>query len=373
MKFLKIVLPGIAMIAATYGLGRFSFGLFLPNINQDLQMSATESGIVSSLFYFSYCLAIIYSTLKTDQIGPRKMILLAGLFVFVGLVLISITPNIFILSIGVIFAGSSAGLVSPPFGYAISLWVKLHEQGRANTWINSGTSIGLVFTGVTSLFIILDWRIIYLFYALITLLIIFWNFKAIPKKHKDLETNGITFTLKELKDSKRLIIASILLGVSTAPYWTFSKSYVESTGYYSTFSLSIFWVLIGLLGIVGGVSGSIIDKKGLVFSYKFSVLIISFSSILLALTPQIWILPFISSSLFGISYIFLTGVLLVWGIKIFLKNASFGIGLPFLLLALGQVIGSLFAGFIIDIFDYEITFFIYSCISLIALFLTPKF
>ena len=56
------------------------------------------------------------------------------------------------------------------------------------------------------------------------------------------------------------------------------------------------------------------------------------------------------------SYIFLTGVLLVWGIKIFVKNASLGIGIPFLMLAIGQVIGSTFAGLFIDTFNFMFTF-----------------
>ena len=79
MSFSKIVLPGIAMIATTYGLGRFSFGLFLPNISNDLQLSASQAGIISSLFYLSYCFTIIFSTIQTTKIGPKNMILLAGL------------------------------------------------------------------------------------------------------------------------------------------------------------------------------------------------------------------------------------------------------------------------------------------------------
>lgn len=202
MNFTKIVFPGIAIIAATYGLGRFSYGLFLPSINNDLKMGPTESGIISSLFYLSYCFSIIYSTLKTNKIGPRKMIILGGLFVFIGLILISIAPNSFILSLGVIFFGSSTGIVSPPFGYAISMWIRLHEQGKANTWINSGTSIGLVFAGITSLFTILDWRSTYLLYAVITLFILIWNYNSIPKQEKELNVNTALFTLTEIKYSK---------------------------------------------------------------------------------------------------------------------------------------------------------------------------
>jgi sugar phosphate permease len=55
MKFSKLVFPGIAMIATTYGLGRFSFGLFLPEVTNDLHLTASQSGVISSLFYLAYC------------------------------------------------------------------------------------------------------------------------------------------------------------------------------------------------------------------------------------------------------------------------------------------------------------------------------
>ncbi|MCP6652237.1 MFS transporter, partial [Klebsiella pneumoniae] len=81
-----------------------------------------------------------------------------------------------------------------------------------------------------------------------------------------------------------------------------------------------FWILIGVFGIIGGVSGNIIEQKGIRFAYNLGVIAISAASILLALAQLLWITPFIASSLFGISYIFLTGVLMVWGIRVYVRN-----------------------------------------------------
>jgi len=67
----------------------------------------------------------------------------------------------------------------------------------------------------------------------------------------------------------------------------------------------------------------------------------------------------------------LTGVLLVWGVTIFFKNASLGIGLPFLLLAAGQVFGSLMAGIAINQFGYSMSFIPFGIIGFLALFTAP--
>ncbi|ATH61682.1 putative MFS family arabinose efflux permease [Staphylococcus pasteuri] len=372
MNFYKLVFPGIAMIATIYGLGRFSFGLFLPDISKDLHLSASSAGIISSLFYLSYCFTIIYATLRTAKTGPKYMIMLASLLVILGLITISIASNALSLSLGVIFAGASSGLISPPYGYAISLWIKWEQQGKANTWINSGTSIGLVFTGITAMLVFIDWRSVYLIYGIIAILITVWNFFIIPSLKHNININPGSLNILDISASKRIIFASTILGISTAPYWTFSKSYVQNTDHYSPIALSIFWILIGVAGVLGGISGRMIDQYGLKFSYFLGVILMAAASILLALTPFIWIVPFLASLLFGASYIFITGVLLVWGVKLFVKNASLGIGIPFLMLAVGQVIGSVLAGPIVEELGYTFTFVIYGIIGLTPILIYPK-
>jgi MFS family permease len=181
MKFSRLVLPGVTMIAVTYGLARFSFGLLLPEMKESLEMSELLSGMISSLFYLAYCFTIILSTVITTKEGPRRMIISAGLSAFVGLLLMGITPNVWVLALGVLFAGGSTGLVSPPYGAAISLWIKEDKQGKANTWINSGTSFGIVLSGVGAILLTQNWRLTYLIYAILTFLILIWNFRAIPK------------------------------------------------------------------------------------------------------------------------------------------------------------------------------------------------
>lgn len=80
------------------------------------------------------------------------------------------------------------------------------------------------------------------------------------------------------------------------------------------------------------------------------------ASIILSIASENWFLSYLSAGIFGCSYIFISGVLLVWGIRVFIKNASLGIGVPFLLLALGQVMGSMLAGWFIGTWGYVASF-----------------
>ncbi|WP_431803655.1 MFS transporter [Halobacillus andaensis] len=374
MKFSSLVFPGVTMIAVTYGLARFSFGLLLPDINESLEMSELVSGMTSSLFYLAYCCTIILSTVITTKEGPRRMIISAGLSAFIGLLLMGIAPNVWVLALGVLFAGGSTGLVSPPYGAAISLWIKENNQGKANTWINSGTSFGIALSGAGAILLTPNWRLTYIIYAILTLLILLWNFQAIPKNGTRTKVRFKTGNLSILgvEGSIALIIASLTLGVSTAAFWTFSRSFIEVTGDYSDWQLSGFWVIIGLCGVLGGFSGSLVESRGLSFAYKLGSLSIASAPVILSVSSGNWLLSFLSAGIFGCSYIFLTGVLLVWGIRIFITNASLGIGVPFLLLALGQVLGSILAGWFIGTWGYVVSFLLYGLIGIGAALMGPE-
>ncbi|AXF55689.1 MFS transporter [Salicibibacter kimchii] len=375
MKFSRLVLPGITMIAVSYGFARFSYGLLLPNISQDLEMSSPVSGIISSLFYIAYCFAIVYSTvvLTTDK-GPRVMILAAGVSAFIGLLIMGASPNVWVLALGVLFAGGSTGLVSPPYGAAISLWIKEKKQGNANTWINAGTSIGLALSGAGALFLASEWRFTYFIYALIALIALIWNAKVIPKigARPRVTFERGEFSFRGVEGAVPLIICATTLGISTAAFWTFAIDFLESTNTYSDWQLSLFWIIIGVFGILGGFSGSLIQRFGLPWAYKWGGLIIGMASLLLAWLPEQWAVSYLSAALFGVSYIFITGVLMVWGIRVFITNASLGIGTSFLLLAVGQVIGSIFAGMFIDLGGFTFTFVIYGFIGIVAMIFGPK-
>lgn len=376
MKFSKLVLPGITMIAVTYGLARFSFGLLLPAINQSLEMTDSTSGVVSSLFYVAYCLTIILSTVITTREGPRRMIILAGLSAFLGLLLMALAPNVWLMGLGVLLAGGSTGLVSPPYGAAVSLWMKVEKQGKANTWINSGTGFGIALSGLGAILLMPHWRLTYIIYAALALFVLLWNYKRIPEvatgAGSKLMLKKGNFSIQGVKGANRLVIVSLLLGFSTAAFWTFSRSFIEAAGDYSSWQLSGFWVMIGLLGVLGGFSGSLIEKTGLQSAFRLGSLAIAGASIILAAAPGNFLTAYLSAGLFGCAYIFLTGVLLVWGIRVFIKNASLGIGVPFLLLAVGQVIGSSFAGVFIESWGYVISFMIYGLIGIAATFIGPE-
>ncbi|MEN6671063.1 YbfB/YjiJ family MFS transporter [Psychrobacter sp. B38] len=105
--------------------------------------------------------------------------------------------------------------------------------------------------------------------------------------------------------------------------------------------------------------------------YHFLVLL-AISMLVLAVWPSQLVTVFFSAALFGVTYIMLTGIYLVWGIRVYDDRPAIGLGLPFLVLAIGQIIGTLVAGMLIEATNHLITFIIFAGIGLIPIFLKYK-
>ena len=83
----------------------------------------------------------------------------AGAAAVVGMAAVAGAPTAWVLALGVLVAGSSSGLASPPMGEAVAAAIAEESQDRANALINSGTSIGVALSGPAALLLTDQWRI----------------------------------------------------------------------------------------------------------------------------------------------------------------------------------------------------------------------
>jgi predicted MFS family arabinose efflux permease len=162
-----LVAPGLAMIAITYGLARFAYGLFLPEMRESLDLSESVLGLIGAGSYAGYCFAVLGALVFTSRTGPRFMAVAAGAVAVVGMTTVAGAPTAWVLALGVLLAGSSSGLASPPMGEAVAMTVSEESQDRANALINSGTSIGVTLSGPAALLVAEQWRIAWVAFALL--------------------------------------------------------------------------------------------------------------------------------------------------------------------------------------------------------------
>lgn len=214
---LGLLPAGLAMIAVTYGLARFAYGLFLPELREAFELDAAVLGLIGSGSYVGYCVAITISLIYTSKVGPRFMVAAAGVTAVVGMALIAAAP-------------------SAPF-------------------LAAGDLVGRFGLGV--------------------------------------------------------VLRGALLAMAAS---------------------------IGML----------------------------------AAAPGVLYVAYPSAALFGATYIMLTGILLVWAVKVFRERPSAGLGAAFLLISAGQILGSYFAGVLTGTSGLQTTFVIFAGVAILSMAFGPR-
>ena len=374
MNSRTMIMIGLPMIAVTYGLARFSYGLVLPYLRDSLNISLSVAGLIASSAYLAYIISITLAMVYMQKVGPRRMILIAGSTAIVGMAIVSMANNGITLAIGIFIAGLSSGFASPPYAEAVKKWIAENKQSQTNTWVNSGTALGTAITGIVVIFLASDWRMTFILFTVLAIIVMMLNYKYIPKEkvtNVNNKAQKIRVKKSELIEATPLLLASTLLGVAMAGYWTFSRDLVGGMAGVPEVIVQGFWIIIGLAGLVGGFAGSISTKIGLTSSYWLGVIVIGAASLLLGLFSSA--IPIVLSAIaFGSSYIFVCGILILWGIGIFKEDPSIGVGVTYLLLTIGQLIGAAFGGMVAQAYSYETMFVIFGLLTLAALIFRPK-
>jgi predicted MFS family arabinose efflux permease len=375
-----IVAPGLAMIAVTYGLARFAYGLFLPEMRDSLDLSESVLGLIGAGSYAGYYFAVLGALVFTCRAGPRFMAVAAAAVAVVGMATVASAPTAWVLALGVLVGGSS-GLASPPMGEAVATTVSEESQDRANALINSGTSIGVAISGPAALLVAEQWRIAWGAFALVGGAVVVWNVFAMPRKPgSDDRPEGAAQTavprlsVRYLVGTRSVALFAAAMGVgfASAAYWTFSRDMVVRFGDLSGTGSSMFWVVIGVSGLAGGLAGDLVKRFGLSGAFRVSVLSMAAAIGLLAAVPGVLLWAYSSATLFGSTYIMLTGIILVWSVSVFHERPSAGLGAAFLLIAVGQVFGALTAGALAGAAGLVVTFWAFAGIAVVAALIHPR-
>ena len=356
---------GFALIAVCYGLARFAFGLFLPDVSADLSLKPTFAGMIAGGSFLGYCLAIVASAALVERYGPRPVAVGAAIVAASGMALIAIAQSPAFLAAAVLFAGMSTGLASPPLAAAVVQAVESHRQDTVNTVINSGTSAGVALSGPVALYLGADWRLAYGAFAATAAVVTLATLWAVPRSR-----NRAPYSARGLPrmsaDILTLVVAAVLMGAASTAIWSFGGELLSRNRGWDASATGALWIVIGAPGLAGAMAGPLCSR--------FGVNAIHLAS-LCGLAVGIWLVGSPSSSpslvigggaLFGAAYILLTGVYLVWGVSALPDRPASGLTVAFLAIAIGQTAGAPLFGIGLDIISPSGVTIIFAIIAMIA-------
>jgi predicted MFS family arabinose efflux permease len=347
---------GAALIGTSYGLARFAYGLFAPELRAEFDIGSTLSGVIGAGSYVGYCAAIVLSLVLTPRLGPRRVAVLAGGVATVGLATVALAPSALVLAAGILVAGSSTGIASPPMAVAVSRWVDADGRDRAQTVVNAGTGLGVLLSGPVALVLMDDWRWAWGAFAVVAAVVTVWVAATVPTQRADPADRAGESSTADVGSPRwlvpgwfALVTGSFLMGASSIAVWTFGRDLIESRGDAGATMSAVAWIVLGALGVLGAWGGELVGGLGLRTAWVMAMLVMGAATVLLALSAGSTAVVLVAAALFGSSYIALTGFSLIWSIRLYPSRASLGVGMSLFMMAAGQALGAPVVGWALGV------------------------
>lgn len=142
-----IVLAGIAGLFASLGLGRFSLGMMLPSMGEALALSYSQMGLISTINFCGYLLAVLLCGVLTARFGARLLISAALALVALSMVLVGLSSHFLVILSLYFLTGVGSALSNVPIMALMSVWFDGSSRGRAAGLCVMGNGLGILVTG----------------------------------------------------------------------------------------------------------------------------------------------------------------------------------------------------------------------------------
>lgn len=336
-----IAIVGAALIAVTHGLVRFSYGQFLPQIRAELSIGAGLAGLISGGVFIGACLALIASARLTHRFGPRAMVMAAGLIAAIGFLAVSLATGPLGLACALTVTGLGTGLALLPLCLTVSTSVVVHRRSRCVSTINAGACLGTVMSGPVALLMLGVWRDVYLAFAVLALFVTFAAFVTVPQIRPippKASATGIAHLFSA--PMRPLLVCAFLIGMVSSVFWAFGGEVLSDLHGWQPRQISAFWVVLGLSGLFGAFAGSLCRAYGMTSVHRIAFAGLCLGTGLFAVSDLGPVPTLAAAIAFGMSCVTLTGVNLIWSMRVLPQNQSGAIAAALFMIPAGQFAGA---------------------------------
>jgi predicted MFS family arabinose efflux permease len=359
---LRVTVPGAAMIAVTFGLARYGYGLLLPRMQTGLGIDARTGGLIASAAYVSYLAGNAAVVWLTGRFGPRPPLLMATVAAASGMAMIAAAGGATGLAAGVLVAGAAAGLAFPPYADVVARTVEPRRRPVAWSAISSGTGWGVALAGAVAIVFGDRWRAAWLAFAALAVVAGVVAVRAAPARRggspPPFERSFTTPTPSKWLRNRRagpLLTSAVLIGAGSSVWWVFSVDALRAAGLAATPASGVY-ALCGACGVLASVTGAITTRTGLRSCYLAACTALAVAVGLLGLVAGSVVAVLVAGTLFGIAYSVVIAVQGLWNADIFTERPSAGLAAVNTALTIGTIIGPSIAGVMIHSHGYAPAF-----------------
>ncbi|MBO9041431.1 MFS transporter [Curtobacterium flaccumfaciens] len=347
-----LLVSGLGLIAATYGLVRLAYGLFLPDVQRDLGLRSDAAGWVSSGASALYCVGAVAGFLLAARM-PRVLVAVSTLVAGVGAIAMAAAAGSLAFGISAVVASAGAGLASPALVRIVAEQVPSALLGRAQAIVNAGTGPGLVGAGVLALVLLPDWRTAWAVSGVFAL--------AVGALLLVVSRGGAAASRAPLPGApwftahRGVLLLALLFGAGSAVVWTYGRSALVEAGASVVVSVSA-WIALGIGGAAVVVTARWTNGLRARTPWAVTAGSVAVAVVVLGAAPQSTVAALLACAVFGWGYTAATGALIAWTTEIDAERSSAGTSMLFVALVLGQAVGAAGAGVLVGAVGFVATF-----------------
>ena len=370
----RVVSAGVGVVAVSYGLARYGYGLLLPDMRNAFGLSRAALGLIASTAYASYLLAVASAGTLAARYGPRLVVVVGGVLAVLGMVVIALAPSGPVLAAGVFIAGASGGLVFPPFADVVADLLERRTRSRAMATISSGTGWGVLVAVPIALLAGDEWRVAWLAFTALAVVATLWAARTVPN------TAGAEHTGNEERlraswfvcpRSGPLLTGALLIGLAASVYWTFAVDLADQAGLGREGARLLLGV-VGAASIAGSLGGDLLERLGGRAALGLTALLMATALALLASAPSGWLGAMLSAAGFGAAYNLVVALQTIWSVRVFADRPAVGLGAVMFVLSVGLLAGPPVAGAFADQVSLPAAFYAAAVLCAVTVFLTPR-
>ena len=337
----SLVAAGTAVIAVTYGLIRFGYGLHLPTFTAEFTLPAAVAGSIAAGSFSGYCAAALLAQRLIALGHPRRTLWTACALATVGSLMTAGAWSAGSLAVGVVVAGSAAGAASPALVTAVGCTVHGSTADRSQSVVNSGTGVGVVAGGLLTAALAGQWRLLWVGFAVTAVLATWWadqrtTWPTAPATSRA----GTHRPWADLAALRPSLLAAGLAGAGSAAVWTFGRDLLTTTGDMPAATTALLWSVLGGAGILGAFSGDLVHRLGLHLAWAATAVVMAAATAVLVILPDLGPLAATALAAFGGSYVALSGVLIACATRVTPERAAETTATLFIALTAGQAFGA---------------------------------
>lgn len=341
----SLIAAGLAVIAVTYGLARYGYGLYLPEFRAAFGLSPSIAGVIGAGSYAGYCATALLAGRWVGTGRARASLWLAGGSASLGCLLVAVAWSAPSLAVGALVAGSGAGAATPAMVAAVAGTVPAADERRAQGVVNSGTGVGVVVGGLLVLSVPGAWRWTWIGFAVIALGV---TLLADRRARWPVASDAAPATPEPgtpfLRRMGRPLLAAVVAGAGCAGVWTFGRDLLTDEGALPDRVTGLLWCVLGGAGLLGGVSGVLVGRVGLRAAWISAVVVAGAGTAALGAWPGAAVPAAAALACFGAAFVALSGVLIAWGAEREPGTAPAAAAALFIGLTVGQAVGAVLLG-----------------------------